>query len=411
MECTTVPSRVEAIAQLEAHGHRDAADYLRRWRNRDGRCGGWDSRLKRTFPALGALLWPEEPSARDGHERRRESGTRPALSKERELRETVASLRRPKEAEPAFDAYWAVDWSALSTPGRGENSLWWALLRWSDDPRAPPTLEVKNPPTRQEFLDEALRRLSGDLAGARVLLGFDFPFGYPRGFAAALGGCAGDEPAWRTAWTRLERDIRDDPDNGNNRFEVAAALNAQLTGSFGPFWGRPKRVGQGVSRYLSPKRRGCFEYRSPEVAGIGLWESRAVDRKGRTASSPWFVYGGSNSVGGQALLGIPRVAYLRRNLTDARVWPFETGPTLPGRDAARVVLAEIYPSLFLERKAEGVKDKLQVMAAVLAFAEEDARGGLSDWFAAPVDDPAVLEEEGWVLGVGEAGRLSRLRGG
>ncbi len=408
-----MPSREEAIVQLESHGHREAADYIRRWRNRDGRTGGWDSRLKYKFPALRALLWPEEPSVRVGH-RGKESGTRPEPSRESELRERSAALKRPTEREPAFDAYWAIDWSALSKPGRGENSLWWALLRWSDGPSAPPTLEVENPPTRQEFLEEALRRLSGDLAGARVLLGFDFPFGYPRGFAAALGGGIGDEPAWRTAWTRLEHDIRDDPDNGNNRFEVAAALNAQLTGSFGPFWGRPERVAQGVSRYLSTRRRGCFEYSSPEGVGIGLWEWRAVDRKGRTASSPWFVYGGSNSVGGQALLGIPRVAYLRRNLADARVWPFETGPTLPGREAARVVLAEIYPSLFLDRKAEGVKDKLQVMAAVLAFAEQDANGGLSEWFAAPEDDPTVLKEEGWVLGVGDAphplrGRLRRAR--
>jgi hypothetical protein len=40
-----------------------------------------------------------------------------------------------------------------------------------------------------------------------------------------------------------------------------------------------------------------------------------------------------------------------------------------------------------------------VIATILAFAKQDARGALREWFEAPGDDRAVLEEEGWVLGV------------
>jgi hypothetical protein len=393
-----MPTREEAIAQLEVAGHRDAADHVRRWRNRDGRTGGWDANVKAAFPDTRALLWPGKQGIPVAHLGSDRDDSRPESSGVAELQRKMERLRRSTAIVPAFDAYWAVDWSARSEPAHGANSLWWALLRWPDGREASPTLDVGNPRTRQSFMDEVLRRLSSELAGARVLLGFDFPLGYPRGFARALGGPDSSGPAWRAAWNRLERDIRDGKDNANNRFEVAAALNAELTGGFGPFWGRPDRAAGAVSAHLSATRNGLLEYPLLTHAGVRLPEWRAADRRAGTASSSWFVYGGPNSVGGQALLGIPRVAFLRRTLSDARVWPFETGAALPSRAEARIVVAEIYPTLFHDRAAVGVKDELQVMAAVLAFAERDATGTLQEWFAAP-EDPAVLEEEGWVLGV------------
>ena len=70
-------------------------------------------------------------------------------------------------------------------------------------------------------------------AGRRVLVGFDFPFGYPAGFAEAVTG----EPRALALWAHLASLLRDDPaTNANNRFEVAAALNAARPGP-GPFWG------------------------------------------------------------------------------------------------------------------------------------------------------------------------------
>ena len=58
--------------------------------------------------------------------------------------------------------------------------------------------------------------------GRRLLIGFDFPFGYPAGTAARLGlrGLA-----WRNLWQTLEDRIADGKDNRNNRFDVAESLN------------------------------------------------------------------------------------------------------------------------------------------------------------------------------------------
>jgi hypothetical protein len=42
-----------------------------------------------------------------------------------------------------------------------------------------PSLEVGNPATRQAMAEELRGRLTGALADARVLVGFDFPLGDP----------------------------------------------------------------------------------------------------------------------------------------------------------------------------------------------------------------------------------------
>src|SRR5205823_430150 len=84
-----------------------------------------------------------------------------------------------------------------------------------------------NPRTRGQA-EAAVRDILRDARDRsdRVLLGFDFPYGYPTGFAAALGF---ERAAWRAVWDHLKAQIRDDPaTNRNNRFEVAAGLNARL---------------------------------------------------------------------------------------------------------------------------------------------------------------------------------------
>lgn len=50
-------------------------------------------------------------------------------------------------------------------------------------------------------------------AGERVLVGLDFPYGYPAGFAAMLG--VAGEP-WRGVWAYLERCIEDDERNATS---------------------------------------------------------------------------------------------------------------------------------------------------------------------------------------------------
>jgi len=47
----------------------------------------------------------------------------------------------------------------------------------------------------------------------RVLAGFDFPFGYPVGFASALR--LEDTQPWLTAWRKITGKIMDRGDNSN----------------------------------------------------------------------------------------------------------------------------------------------------------------------------------------------------
>ncbi len=136
------------------------------------------------------------------------------------------------------------------------------------------------------------------------------------------------------------------------------------------------------------------------LGGRSLAARRETDCRADTSSSPWFLYGGSNSVGSQALVGIPRVRELRQTIAGARIWPFETGARLPARVEAPVLLAEIYPSLFYVRDSasDHVHDKLQVEATACRFAALDAGNRLAGLFAAPAADASAVHEEGWVLG-------------
>ena len=59
-----------------------------------------------------------------------------------------------------------------------------------------------------------------------MLIGFDFPFGFPVGTAQRLGYRG---LAWRNLWQTLEDEISDHEDNRNNRFDVAESLNVRLT--------------------------------------------------------------------------------------------------------------------------------------------------------------------------------------
>jgi len=301
-----------------------------------------------------------------------------------------------------FDAYIAVDFSANKTPKRGRDSIWWSRAAWSNGRLV--VRAARNPRTRDlaltEIRDELLRAVA---RRESVLVGFDFPYGYPAGFAASLGLPA---PAWRNTWELLRELIEDRQDDGwNNRFAVASRINVRLGGA-GPFWGCPtsSRLPGLLPRKAAPPR-GLREFRHTEAAGRG-------------PKSVWQLFY-NGSVGSQALLGLPRLGSLRfdPSLAPASlVWPFETGPRLPPRPRGegRIVHAEIYPplvpSLVPIQAAPGrVKDALQVEAQALRFAELDRRRELEALFEVPARlSPAmladVLSEEGWILGVTGDGR-------
>ena len=300
-----------------------------------------------------------------------------------------------------FDAYVMVDWSAASKPVTGKNSIWYAVGRQG---KAGPDIETANFATRSAAIAEIKRRLLDFKTRKQsVLVGWDFPHGYPRGFARRLGL---DGTPWLETWRFLaERsDLLDRDDNSNNRFEIAAALNRKHFKAGFPFWGHP--AGREIAGLMPTKTPG---FGQDEIAERRLVETAPYVAK---AKSVWqLAYNGS--VGSQALLGIPWVHRLRhdRDLAPhSTIWPFETGLralTRPAPAAPWIVHAEIYPSLWSSRIKPGpgqTLDEAQVRAVVSLLAERDEAGALPRMFAGTADLSAaerrsVEQEEGWIFGV------------
>ena len=322
-------------------------------------------------------------------------------------RRETASAHEPRDTlwgtpvidRSLFDAYVVVDWSAAATPKTGADSVWVAGLERRPDGARDEILH--NPPTRQRALLALSDRLADLVArDRRVLVGIDAALGFPAGFAALLRP---DRPDWRGVWTAIAAAIVDLPNNGNNRFQVAANLNAHLSGRAFPFWGCP--AGAATATLSTTKPKGFAS-----GFGSGLAEYRLTDRRVQGPQSVWkLAYVGS--VGSQTLLAI---AYLERLRADARwrdvvrIWPFETGLTplrRSGADTWRVVIVEVWPSIIpFERQADEPRDAAQVRALARHFARLDEHGSLASLLAGPADlsnrERAVIErEEAWILGI------------
>jgi hypothetical protein len=294
-----------------------------------------------------------------------------------------------------FSAYVIVDWSAASKPSTGTDSIWIGVLK--RDVRFRMAFESFNPPTRAEA-EKRLNLILDDLKkrSERVLVGFDFPLGFPRGFAGALN-LPGEQP-WRAAWDQVDKMVKDKADNLNNRFGVGAEINRRMTGGPFPFWGCPPKD---ALTTLQPKRT--------KQHGPGdLPEFRHADDAAKAASIWKLYYNGS--VGGQAILGIPVARRLKLARGEGvKVWPFETGfkplaeADLEGVDA---VFAEVYPSLIKAAAMPGeVKDLTQVRTTAEHFARLDEANRLGAVFgpAKSLTAEVVAEaeaEEGWILGAG-----------
>lgn len=290
-----------------------------------------------------------------------------------------------------FNAYVVVDWSAAAKPATGPDSVWVGVLK--RNVRFQLAFAIYNPPTRKEAealigaqLEDLLKR------GERALVGFDFPLGFPRGAATALKLAT---PSWDGLSRMLTAEVKDKPDNANNRFQVAARLNRLMTGEAFPFWGCPARDEQTLLRAKRPREHGEGD----------LPELRHTDAAAKGASSIWKMYY-QGSVGGQALTGIPVVRRLRDRFPEARVWPFETGwKPLAGPDLAETgaVFCEVYPSLWKVLPGPGeTKDAAQVRSTAEHFAALDEKGQLGRLFGpqkgAEAWREAVELEEGWILG-------------
>lgn len=291
-----------------------------------------------------------------------------------------------------FDNYVMVDWSAAAKPTTGADSIWIGALR--RDVRLQLRFESQNPPTRKAALDALTALLAEfDKRGDRTLVGFDFPLGFPRGTAAALK--LEGEP-WAAMHAFLGKEIKDKPDNSNNRFQVASMMNRLISGGPFPFWGCPPRD---ALTTLQPKKgRAHGEGDVPE--------HRHAEAAAKGASPVWKLYT-AGSVGSQALMGIPIARKLRDARPDARIWPFETGWTALDRsslEGVNIVITEIYPSMVPVKQASGeFKDLAQVRAIAEHFAALDDAGKLAAAFGPPkgADEAmvaAVASEEGWILG-------------
>jgi precorrin-8X/cobalt-precorrin-8 methylmutase len=307
-----------------------------------------------------------------------------------------------------FDVYLAVDWSARSvaSPKTPVRDALWVGERLAcgidDDAMAGETYWR----TRHECAAYLRERLLYHAAAARrVLIGFDFGFCYPAGFTDALG-LAGDKPPWRRIWDMLADMIVDAADNANNRFAVAAELNARCGRAIpGPLWGCPVNLRLPHLPPTSPV------YPYAVRPGLALQRMRLMDRRERGLQPAWKLYG-TASVGSQILTGIPYVRQLRDDPALAaicRVWPFETGftPTSAPEQGPFVLLVEIWPGIVarLLDPAIAIRDQAQVRAVAQWFADLDAAGQFGALFALPMnlspeDVEVCVQEEGWIVGGG-----------
>jgi len=280
-----------------------------------------------------------------------------------------------------FERVAVLDWSAARGRRRGRNSIWLGLA-------AGGAVTAENLATRSEA-EARLHAVVAEAlaAGERLLLGADFAFGFPAGFAEALSGRAQALAMWQ--W--LAGAVRESPGNDSNYRAVAARINARFAGS-GPFWGNGLRAGvTGLPRQKPELPPGLDEYRSTDL----------VARQDDVWPKSVWQLAGAGAVGAQVLTGLPVLARLRAaSGGKVAVWPFEATD-------APVVLAEVYPAMLaadLRGMGAMVADEAQVRLLAAALARLAAQGGL-EALMAPSAARQVLDEEGWILAAGQAGAL------
>ncbi len=308
---------------------------------------------------------------------------------------------------PLFDAYIFIDWSAVNGP-HPQRPIADAVWTGEYVPALQHRLETYHRTRHAAFahvLAFALRQISDR---RRVLVGFDFPYGYPHGLAQALG-LANGPTAWSSIWADLAQRIHDTANNVSNRFVAASALNALITGAgTGPFWGCPAAQATPNLDTHSPG----FPFQSNN--GTALPRLRIPESRLPGTQEAWKLYG-AGSVGSQALVGIPYVHQLRHHAQlqhCSKVWPFETQFTnAPSPATGPFILhAEIWPGVvraqaqaLLAANQQLIPDQAQVRAMCNWASGLDVQGNFGQYFAnpqalTPAQVQVCTEQEGWVLG-------------
>ncbi len=265
-----------------------------------------------------------------------------------------------------FDTIVMVDWSggADRGPTPVKDAIWAGVNRGgvADAP-----VYLRNRQVAEAWLSDLFEVERA--AGRRVLVGFDFPFGYPRGFCEALTGQTDPLVLWEWFAARIE-----DSAATNNRFDLAGEVNRTLGAGQGPFWAN------GLARDIEglPRRKDSYANPFPE--------RRKAEEQAKGAFTCWQM-AGAGAVGSQVFMGLPVLARLRQK-HDVAVWPFQPLE-------APIAFVEVWPSLTVRGgPPEGmIKDAWQVAEVarqIAALAPETLQGILD--VAAP--------EEGWIFGLG-----------
>src|SRR5437667_354283 len=259
-----------------------------------------------------------------------------------------------------------VDWSGSDRRRAGRADCIW-IAHGRATTAEPSTVSQPSRTDAEQLIRAEIESIVAANKG-RVLLCADFGYGYPAGFASLLVNPGSDGlPPWRIVWQYLSKHIQDDlgskpgqqPTNRSNRFEVANAINAAVSGptSPGPFWCLFKPGGYVCVPQKKPAQP--FVCVSGSVTAL-----RVTDRRAKS-DTPFRLFG-TGSVGSQVLTGIPR---LHAPLTDT------------------------------------IKDRGQVRAMWHWARDLDARNSLIKEFAMPpgigsgsAEDYIIRREEGWILG-------------
>ncbi|SMX37796.1 molybdopterin guanine dinucleotide synthesis [Maliponia aquimaris] len=276
-----------------------------------------------------------------------------------------------------FDRFVMVDWSGGNDTGRRpRKDAIWIGESGPEGERAPQYQRNRAlaEDTLAERIDTALR------GGERLLIGVDFPFGYPAGYARALTGQDDPLGVWRWLAERIE-----DRPKENNRFDVAAGINRRLAGGDGPFWGN------GLKRDIDGLPRTKAAYRNP------FPDRRTSEARARGAFTCWQL-SGAGAVGSQVLMGLPVLDRLRRHFAGRiAVWPFEPLDR-------PVALVEIWPTLIdpavrVHTGPGDIRDAVQVRLLARALSR-----------LAPAQLNAMLSVEapveGWIFGLGHERELT-----
>ena len=203
-----------------------------------------------------------------------------------------------------FDFYIMVDWSGAARRSRMRaNTIW---IAYGDIKAEKP--KTVSPFSRTEAI-QLVHSLLDDQAnkGLRVLVCFDFAYGYPRDFSAALQtatGKANSTLPWLAVWQYLSDAIKDDegavphrkPTNRSNRFDVANKINSLLSlgpEAAGPFWCASTEA---AYLYL-PQGRPSQPFQTAQ--GFLIQALRLTDQRARSGT-PFRLFG-TASVGSQSL--------------------------------------------------------------------------------------------------------------